>query len=82
MSEVEIPAPTARRDRMIARWWDQLIYPHLLASERRSEGIGQDAAALGDAAQCEHHRIDLVRIGIDAPARPDSDRPPAPGACP
>ena len=28
--------------------------------------IGQDAAAGGDAAQCEHHRIDLVRIGIDA----------------
>ena len=37
---------------------DRLAEPHL---------VGQNAAALRDAPQGEHHRVDLVRVGIDAP---------------
>ena len=37
---------------------DRLAQPHL---------VGQNTAALGYAPQGEHHRVDLVRVGIDAP---------------
>ena len=32
-----------------------------------SHFVGEDAAALGDALERERHRLDLVRVGIDAP---------------
>ena len=47
---------------------DRLAEPHL---------VGQNAAALGDAPQGEHHRVHLVRIGIDAP-KPLRRRVPPP----
>ena len=37
--------------------FDGLAEPHL---------VGQNAAALGDAAQGEHHRVDLVRVRVDS----------------
>ena len=39
--------------------------------------VGQDAAAFRDAAQREHDGVDLVRVGVDAPAALRSHLPPA-----
>ena len=56
---------------------DEQYAPHALGHQLRDDQpgldglaeahlVGKDAAALGDAAQREHDRIDLVRVGIDA----------------
>ena len=39
--------------------------------------VGQDAAAFRDAAQREHDGVDLVRVGVDAPAALRRHLPPA-----
>ena len=39
--------------------------------------VGEDAASFRDAAQREHDRIDLVRVGVDAPAALRRHLPPA-----
>ena len=34
----------------------------------QADFVSEDAAAFRDAAQREHDRIDLVRVGVDSPA--------------